>query len=69
MARIQATIPNPIPKVKPGDPTSKAIPSKEEQSKEEQVIGLSQKQHYAQYIQAATELGEDMPLGEDTAKE
>ena len=33
------------------------------------MIGLSQKQHYAQYVQAATELGEDMPLGEDTAKE
>ena len=31
--------------------------------------GLSQKQHYVQYVQAATELGEDMPLGEDTAKE
>ena len=33
------------------------------------MIGLSQKQHYAQYIQAAAELGEDMLLGEDTAKE
>ena len=31
--------------------------------------GLSWKQHYVQYVQAATELGEDMPLGEDTAKE
>ena len=63
------TIPNPIPEVEPGDSTSITIPSEEEQSKEQQVIGLSWKQHYAQYIQAATELGEDIPLGEDTAKE
>ena len=69
MARIQVTIPNPIPTVKPEDSTSITIPSKEEQSEEQQVIGLSQKQHYAQYVQAATQLGEDMPLGEDTAKE
>ena len=33
------------------------------------MICLSWKQHYAQYVQAAAELGEDMPLGEDTAKE
>ena len=33
------------------------------------MIGLSQNQHYAQYVQAATKLGEDMPLGEDSAKE
>ena len=32
------------------------------------MIGLSQKQHYAQYVQVATELGEDMPLGEDITK-
>ena len=69
MARIQVTIPNPIPEVKPGDSTSITIPSEEEKSKEKQVISLSRKQHYAQYIQAATELGENMPLGEDTAKE
>ena len=31
--------------------------------------GLSRKQHYTQYVQAAAELGEDMPPGEDTAKE
>ena len=31
--------------------------------------GLSRKQHYAQYVQAAVELGEAMSLGEDTAKE
>ena len=32
------------------------------------MVGLSRKQHYAQYVQVAAELGEDMPLGEDTAK-
>ena len=53
----------------PGDSTFIAIPSEEEQSKEQLLIGLSQKQHYTQYVQAAAKLGEDMPLGEDTAKE
>ena len=62
------TIPNLIPEVEPGDSTSITIPSKEEQSEEQQVIGLSWKQHYAQYVQAATELGEDMPLGEQTER-
>ena len=32
------------------------------------MVGLSWKQHYAQYVQVAAELGENMPLGEDTAK-
>ena len=45
------------------------MPSEEEQLEEQQVQGLSRKQHYAQYVQVAMELGEDMPLGEDTAKE
>ena len=45
------------------------MPSEEETVKEQQVQGLSRKQHYAQYVQAAAELGEDMLLGEDTAKE
>ena len=44
------------------------MPSEEETVKEQQVQGLSRKQHYAQYVQVATEL-EDMLLGEDTAKE
>ena len=69
MARLQETIPNPTPEVKPEDSTSITVQSEEEQGDEQQVQGLSRKQHYAQYVQAATELGEDMPLGEDTAKE
>ena len=44
------------------------VPSEEETVEEQQVQGLSRKQHYTQYVQAATEL-EDIPLGEDTAKE
>ena len=55
-------------KTEPGDSTVITAPSKKEQAEEQLVVGLSQKQHYAQYVQAAAELGEDMPLGEDTAK-
>ena len=69
MARLQETIANPTPNVEPEDSTSITMPSEEEQVEEQQVQGLSRKQHYAQYVQAATELGEDMPLEEDTAKE
>ena len=45
------------------------MPSEEETLEEQQVQGLTRKQHYTQYVQAATELGEGMPLGEDSAKE
>ena len=69
MARLQETIPNPTPEVELVDSTSIVMPSEAEQAKEQQVKGLSRKQHYAQYVQAATELEEDMPLGEDIAKE
>ena len=51
-----------------GDSTVITAPSKEEQAEEQLLVGLSRRQHYAQYVQAAAELGEDMPLGEDTAK-
>ena len=67
--RLREVAPNPTPEVKPGDSISIFMPSEEETVKEQQVQGLSRKQHYAQYMQVATELGEDMPLGEDTAKE
>ena len=69
MARLQETIPNPTPEVELVDSISIVMPSEEEQAKEQQVKGLSRKQHYTQYVQAATELGEDMLLGVDTAKE
>ena len=45
------------------------MPSEEETIEEQQVQGLSRKQHYSQYVQAAAELGEDMPLEEDSVKE
>ena len=44
-------------------------PSEEELAEELMSSGLSRKQHYVQYVQAAIKLGEDMPLGENTAKE
>ena len=65
---LKEAVPNPTPKVEPGDSTSIIMPSEEETVKEQQVQGLLRKQHYAQYVQAAVELGEDMLLGEDTAK-
>ena len=67
--RLQEAAPNPTPEVEPKDSTSIIMPSEEEQIEEQQVWGLSRKQHYAQYVWATMELGEDMPLGEDTAKE
>ena len=63
MARLQETIPNPTPKVKPEDSTSITMPSEEEQVEEQRVQGWSRKQHYAQYVQVAVELGEDMHWG------
>ena len=67
--RLREVAPNPTPEVEPGDSTSIVMPSEEETVNEQQVQGLLRKHHYAQYMQAAAELGEDMPLGEDTAKE
>ena len=69
MAKLREAAPNPTPKVEPRDSTSIVMPSEEETVEELPVQGLLRKQHYAQYVQAAAELGEDMPLGEDTAKE
>ena len=69
LAQIQAANPNPISEAEPGDSTAITSPSEEELAEEQLLTGLSRKQHYAQYIQAAAELGEDMPLGEDAAKE
>ena len=65
---IHAANPNPVSEVEPGDSAVITAPSEEEQAEERLLVGLSWKQHYAQYVQAAAELGEDMPLGEDTAK-
>ena len=61
--------PNPVTEAELEDSTAIASPSKEELAEELMSSGLSQKQHYVQYVQAAAKLGEDMPLGEDTAKE
>ena len=69
MARLREVAPDPTPEIEPEDSTSIVVPSEEETAEEQQVQGLSRKQHYAQYMQVAAALGEDMPLGEDTAKE
>ena len=58
----------PIPEAELGDSTSILMPSEEEITEYRQVQRLSRKQHYSQYVQAAAELGEAMPLGEDAAK-
>ena len=41
----------------------------EKVAEESQVQGLSQKQHFLQYVRAAAELGETLLLGEDAAKQ
>ena len=69
MSKLREVNPTPTPEVEPGDSTSIMMPSEEETIEEQQVQGLSRKQHYSQYVQVASELGEDMPLGEDSAKE
>ena len=43
MARLQEAVPNPTPKVEPGDSTSIIMPSEEEQIEEQQVQGLLRK--------------------------
>ena len=68
LARIHAANPDPVPEAELEDSAVITAPSEEEQAEERLLVGLSWKQHYAQYVQAAVELGEDMPLGEDTAK-
>ena len=62
-------VPTPTPEAEPEDSTSISTPTKEEVAEESQVQGLSQKQHYLQYIRATAELGETLPLGEDAAKQ
>ena len=54
MTRLQEVAPNPTPEIEPGDSTSIVMPSEEETVEEQQVQGLLRKQHYAQYVQAAT---------------
>ena len=62
-------VPAPTPEVEPEDSTSILTPTKEEITEESQVQGLSWKQHYAQYVRVAAELGETLPLGEDATKQ
>ena len=54
---------------KPEDSTSIVVPTEEEVADEASTLGLTSIQHYAQYVQAALELGETLPLGEDVAKQ
>ena len=58
-----------MPEVETSDSTSILSPTEEELAEERQVQGLLWKQHYFQYVKAAAELGEAMPLGEDAAKQ
>ena len=65
---IHAANPNPVSEVELGDSAVITACSEEEQAEEQLLVGLLWKQHYAQYVQVAAELGEDIPLGEDTTK-
>ena len=69
LSKLRKIAPTPIPEVEPGDLTSILMPSTEEIIEEQQLQGLTRKQHYSQYVQVAMQLGEAMPLGEDSAKE
>ena len=60
-------VPIPTTKAEPEDSTSISTPTEEEVAEEGQVQGLTCIQHYSQYIKAAVELGETLPLGEDAA--
>ena len=62
-------VPTPTPEAEPEDSTSIFTPTKEEITEESQVQGLSWKQHYAQYVRVAAELGETLLLGEDAVKQ
>ena len=53
----------------PEDSTSIVVPTEEEVADEASTQGLTSIQHYAQYVQAASELGEALPLGKDVAKQ
>ena len=53
----------------PEDSTSITVPTEEEAVEEARTQGLTHIQHFAQYVQAASELGETLPLGEDAAKQ
>ena len=61
-------VPTPTPEVEPEDSTSILTPTEEEITEGSQVQGLSQKEHYSQYVRVAAELVETLPLGEDAAK-
>ena len=53
----------------PEDSTSITVPTGEEAAEEASTQGLTHIQHFTQYVQVATKLGEMLPLGEDAAKQ
>ena len=69
LPKLREVVPTSTPEAEPEDSTSISTPTKEEVAEESQVQGLSRKLHYSQYIRAAAELGETLPLGEDAAKQ
>ena len=69
LSRRREVVPNPTTEAEPVDSTSISTPTEEEVAEEASTQGLTHIQHYTQYIQAAAELGETLPLGEDAAKQ
>ena len=69
LSKLREMVPISTPEAEPEDSTSISTPTKEEVAEQSQVQGLSQKQHFSQYVQAAAELGETLPLGEDATKQ
>ena len=67
--RLREAVPNPTTEAEPEDSTSISAPIEEEVAEEASMQGLTCMQHYAQFIQAAAELGDTLPLGEDAAKQ
>ena len=69
LSRLREVVPNPTTEAEPEDSTSISAPTEKEVAEEANMQGLTCIQHYVQYIQAAAELGETQPLGEDSAKQ
>ena len=58
LSRLREAVPNPTTEVEPEDSTSISAPTEEDVAEEANMQGLTRIQHYAQYVQAAAELGE-----------
>ena len=69
LSQLREAVPNPTTEAEPEDSASIAASTEEEVADEAHMQGLTRIQHYAQYIQAAAQLGETLPLGEDATKQ